>query len=535
MSWRSALRSNREALLAVGVLAAIAYGVLAFHLTLAGDDWSAVLDPQGKHQSFVSLGRWMTVLLWKIFGDGLFAPTFTLALFVAGAITGAFVLARTLGLEGRAEVFVFTSLFAFCPVLAEQAVFKSNHVSLGVGLLLASLAVALATSALRKRLAGAPGAWPAALGAAGLMTLAVGNQQSLLLFGLAGCAGAALAVRAEDSGRPALAFARAASLVYGLTCVLGGALYWVVTALVQAAVGVEPRTSGKYSAALIENGEQFARNLDRFSEHLFQFLVEPQHLWPGAAKAVFGALLAGAVYYTWKNARAAQRNSASEGLLRLALAATVLIAPWLLGLVRRPENSYRYTALLGLVPLYPITFALLMRARPGPRRRGQALVLAGAVVAMFVFQQNAASVATLTSNWRDLALSQRILARIEAHPAYASLPEEHEIVLVGQLPDADDGPPFSLRSRGPMDASVVQAAVYSEQPHRFRAIMAFCDYPNEGRTFSTLTAKTLQQLGPQRLAQVRAALRQARPWPAWEAVQFAGDRVFVVLQIPDGN
>jgi len=535
MTWRSALRSNREVLLAVGALSAIAYGILAFHLTLAGDDWSAVLDPRGKHQSFLSLGRWMTVLLWKVVGDGLFAPTFTLALFVAGALAGAFVLARTLGLEDRAEVFVFTALFTFCPVLAEQAVFKSNHVSLGVGFLLASLAVALATRALRRRLAGEAGAWSATAGAAGLMALAVGNQQSLLLFGVAACAGAALASRWDESRPSPGAFVRAAALVYGLTCVLGGALYWGATTAIQAVAGIEARSSGKYSAALIENSEQFARNLERLGDHLFQFLLESQHLWPGYAKVAFLLALGWTLLRTWKRPRSRSASPAPEALLLLALAALLLLAPWLLGLVRRPDNSYRYTALMGLVPLYPVAFALALRATPRGTHRTLALGLSGAVVAMFVFAQNAASVSTLTSNWRDLALSQRILARIEAHPDYASLPARHEIVLVGQLPAAEEGPPFSLSSRAPMSDSVVQAGVYREQPHRFRAIMAFCDYPNELRTFSTLSNKTFQQLSPQRLAQARAALRAAKPWPAWEAVQFAGDRIFVVLQVPDGN
>ena len=128
----------------LGVAALVAYGFSAFNLIVAGDDWFVLHEPSHEVDKFLSLGRWMAVLLWSLFFGGRFAPSVTVALLVTALIISAYASARILGIENRFHLFLFCAIWVFNPILAEQVNFKMNHVPLAVGFLATVLAFFLA-------------------------------------------------------------------------------------------------------------------------------------------------------------------------------------------------------------------------------------------------------------------------------------------------------------------------------------------------------------------------------------------------------
>ena len=62
------------------LLSIIAYGFLAFNLTLTGDDWVLIYEPMNHLGWFLLIRRWGNVILWFLFHNDVFAPALTLFL-----------------------------------------------------------------------------------------------------------------------------------------------------------------------------------------------------------------------------------------------------------------------------------------------------------------------------------------------------------------------------------------------------------------------------------------------------------------------
>ena len=91
---QAAVAANRAGIAGVVFLCLIAYGFLAFNLTLAGDDWRMVHDNKDHYALFLNVGRWAAVGLWQIFYENRFAPAATLFAALTLMTVGAVVCAR---------------------------------------------------------------------------------------------------------------------------------------------------------------------------------------------------------------------------------------------------------------------------------------------------------------------------------------------------------------------------------------------------------------------------------------------------------
>jgi hypothetical protein len=283
---------------------------------------------------------------------------------------------------------------------------------------------------------------------------------------------------------------------------------------------------------LVRDSAGIAAAVRRFASHFTQFAFAEQHLWPRGVKWVFLAVFLVYAGTLFKRAWMERGGRLLRTLTLTLILAGFLVAPWALGLVRTVD-SYRYTALLGLLPVYPIVFAQTLSLVARRTLRAGVLLGASWIVFSFIFFQNVAAIATHTTNQRDLAVAGRMLARLEAHPDFAEFAshERQDVFLVGRLTyDFYDDVPFQHVTQGPMRSSIVGCGVFNCQPHRFDSLMLFVDYPSR-RRYRVFDLKKLE--GTEDASAIARSVLGASEWPAPGSVLIADDRAFIVLQLPE--
>ena len=191
----------------------------------------------------------------------------------------------------------------------------------------------------------------------------------------------------------------------------------------------------------------------------------------------------------------------------------------------RKISAYRYNNLVGIDVPYAMVFALLFELAPDIRvRRGLAIV-AVAVLAIFIFEQNRASLTTFLLNRRDLAIAGRMLDRITANPAFAPYAAKGQAVIVFY------GAPFEVSPR-PFSAdeyilgAIDSCGVFNCQIDRATQAFGFIStnniryqtgvWPDIPTNITTEEKQLLEQ-----------RIKAAHPWPAPDAVIF-GTNVIVV-------
>ena len=538
---------QRYLLIALFLLSLVVYGFNAFNFLVAGDDWWRVVTPdEADWRRFVKLGRWMNVIFRDVlFGERL-VPSVSLFFCIAILILSGIVCSQLIGASTRFQSFIFSSLLILNPTLAEKLNYKMNLVATGFGIAFSTIALYLAY-----RVVVAPKVQDSklrtlthALLASLFLALAAGVQQTLFIFCLMIFVGSGIFLvttnmTVSSSGN---SIGRLVGS-YTAICALGLVQYFLITKSLQAVFHVpEGRHYGLLSS-LVSSGADMTRVWHRFGEYIDQFLFSDQHLWTKPAKFAFLGVL---VLYVltllrWLASRQGSSRSRKTGLLMLTILAVcgLLIIPWSLGLIRVP-NPYRYNALMGLLPLYPIVFTqTLSLSRSNPLKACVAL-LAIVVVAQFAYYQGVASLATYSTNKRDQFVAERIITRIESHSEYKELSkfDQHHVILVGDLTSAEpEGPPFAHNTEKPMDHSIVQCGVLNCQAKRFSTLVKLISYPEPTRNFVNFSGSSrlkaiIGELTASERQYLARTLRYAKPWPAYEAIQFLRNTVWVVLSTP---
>jgi hypothetical protein len=415
--------------------------------------------------------------------------------------------------------------------------FKINHLATGFGVLSAAVAVALSHSVVA--LDDRPLRHPANAGrlaaASVLLLLASSCQQSLFLFAVTVLLASAIHLVSTRPGPQRFtSSARRAALVYPVVLSTALIAYAITTVAVRYLLRLDAgdlKAQYAFSASLVRDSAGFAVSLRRFWDYFSQFAFAEQHLWPRGVKWVFLVIFLAYASLLFERSRMEPRGRLARTTTLVLLLGGFLVAPWALGLVRTPD-SYRYTALLGLLPVYPAVIAQTM-GLVGRRRLRIGLVLAASwILYGFVFFQNVAAIATHTTNQRDRAVAGRMLARLEAHPDFAAFAghERQYVFLVGLLSyDFHEDVPFQHLTRGPMGSSIVNCGVFNCQPERFEPLMRFVDYPSQ-RRYGELTLKHLERSKVS--SGTAASILAASEWPSPGSVLIEEDQAFIVLQLP---
>ena len=172
--------------------------------------------------------------------------------------------------------------------------------------------------------------------------------------------------------------------------------------------------------------------------------------------------------------------------------------------------------------------------------KGLLVVTGWMVVTTFVFYQSFASFKTYLINRRDLAVTERILTRVESHPDFfkeVSGPW-YAVFLVGDLSDfgASLTPPYGHVTKGPMSTSAIQSGIYDTQPNRFTFAVRqlsyrkrFCYILNHENMEEILEISWFKKAHIEHLYE---RWDEIEPWPAASSIVIDGDIVFVVLSKP---
>ena len=398
-----------------GLLIVAAYGAQMTHVILTGDDWEAVNTNQYQYDWLVSIGRWLSVLVYRASEDDRFAPSFTVMVLAGGYLVAALGLALCLGLRSVAAMLVLAGMLVTFPFNVEPFAFKLQHLNFALGLVLstvAGLTAILAHEAWED--AKGPRAGLLLLGSGTAFALAASVYQPMFLFGCAAVMVRLLAL-VDLSGKAAQARRWGIGVVAcGLTAAAGGLLlYAVLVGLSSRLTGVPLMADGPYAVvnALVGTWQELWGGLTFGGMVLGALLVDHLHLFPQVLKGGFYlvAAMVGLCYV--------RRTGAKPWFLRLAVFALVLaglmIAPMLLGMVTKLPY-YRPNNLAALAIPYAVMFALLVEYAQGTRWRPYVQGLAVVAVGMCAFQQSRASAGAMLQNQRDLAVVNRMLERIAA-------------------------------------------------------------------------------------------------------------------------
>jgi hypothetical protein len=155
-------------------IAILTYAVELSSFTLSIDEELHAFDAQ-PWRLWLGQGRWTMALLSYVFPPMAAIPFLPTAIFCAGLVLSALLLAGCLA-RSRAEAFAFVGFFVSCPVWLHIAEFNTLSWGFGAGLCLAAGSVALLHS----------GGYRASITAGVATSLALGIHQSLFALVLSG-------------------------------------------------------------------------------------------------------------------------------------------------------------------------------------------------------------------------------------------------------------------------------------------------------------------------------------------------------------
>ena len=439
--------------------------------------------------------------------------------------------ACTIAINSRSGFFLFVGLFVFSPLWAEHINFELNHASIGLGALFGSLAGFLSWRVVhqiqtRERSAAKIGA--RALTAAFLFSLSASCNQALALLGLMTFLLALLnrACQLESVPVTARVYIGAVGILFAVFGV--GLLLYAAEVTVARAIADVDSPEGYYGlrSSLVSTPEELAISLNRLGAHLYQFFFRGQHLYPFFTKV--SSLLGALTFLCIVMARVTHSGNVHRLIVVVTIALVIagfILTPWSLGVLRVPD-SYRYNGIVGASLIGAGFFALAVEHSKIPLIRSALQLLGIGVVATFVLQHNIANLTTHSLNQRDLAISHRILDRIESNENYRKVSRSQQIrVLTVGTPSVRNTRPFAtLPVSGPMDSSKVVCGIFNCQMGRLGNALAL--YSSDDIEYEVHHYDDTRALDEPQLKDV---IDQMQPWPTQSSVRFLDDGQILIL------
>jgi Glucosyl transferase GtrII len=520
------LLEERAVISIVVILSLCAYGFLAVQHTVAGDEWAAFHLTDYQDVWSIQIGRWMAPLVRHILADNALAPTVTLSIFIFGQLISFLICVRVIGLKDSFAVFGLLATTMFFPFWAEAVNFRLLHGQLALGLLFSVSYGAVGWRAFRFLACDRNlmvGILLTGLGAiffsfANSLYQGVGQFGLILIF--------AAAINRLVLAAPPIGAKQISVLVIVVAGIIlfGSAMYALEVAATQWIFKIPP-ASGDYalSESVVGTIPEMTENVRRALAYMGAFLFYPTHLFPISTKVIFLAVLTTVISTVIIFSQGAWLKF---GLALICLLG-IFAAPWAIGLVRTP-NSYRYLAIISASLCYGAIFGLALEHCRIPLIRGALQLGTIAVVLIFVFQQNMASVITFENNRRDVAVTNRLLARIENLPEYRLIDRSQPVTLVPVgTPQFYVGRPFAAPHRsGVMNDSIISCGIYSCQI--FRMSDAFVLLSADSVRYDVKPISAFDE-------PIRAEATGMPNWPGLGSVIFADKNVVLIKFGEDGG
>lgn len=526
LAMQRSLVAERGVLAYLMGLAALSYGFFAFNLTLNGDDWIFLFEPRARQDFFFSIGRISHDTLAKSLITPRFAPTISAAFLWTILVSCGLWIGKSFRIKNRMALFLVASLFALCPVWAEQMSFKDNHAAVGLAILLATTGYLMVMTRhdneTRENYFQHMTALSVILGISFTF-----HQMSALLFLTLCVAGGLVGFICHEVTTSRVVLTSVNCLV-----ATGGAVFVYILILLLAtqltAPGFVPE-SYDIERGRVSSLVDLSDTARRMRAHLVTFLFQDQHLWALPLKWIGLTFLCAILLKT------ARSLSLPRFGVILILFILLIMVPWLFGLIWTPDNAYRYNALLAVPVVYSTLAAVVFLLWPSGILHGVAMGLGAFLTFHFAAAQNVAGLAALTTNQRDLAVLERMVARVETHPSYADIDITRPLRIViayERFPDprlSKPSIPFEATGTGDtMRHSIVQCGIFLCQPGRASLALALIDhsYHDAGRSISVvLSFEDLPRLGVA-LGTV-ARVRNATTWPLPGSVIFEGNTALI--------
>jgi len=133
------IKNDKIFLIFYFILIIIAYGFHMFNLTLFGDDWEAIQYNGYQYNWVVSIGRWMELVVWKLFSDNYFVPVFSISFFMLSIYIMAKLFFNAIKIESKLTQYSFILLAALSPIFVEILSFKMLMINVSFGIIFAAL------------------------------------------------------------------------------------------------------------------------------------------------------------------------------------------------------------------------------------------------------------------------------------------------------------------------------------------------------------------------------------------------------------
>ena len=515
------------------LLSIVAYGFLAFNLTLTGDDWSLIYEPLGHVRWFLSIGRWGNVLLWLLFQKNIFAPALTLFMSCALFIFSGYTACKLLDIRNRFDRLLFISLFLFSPVLAEPFNYKHYHIGIGVSVFLTVLSLYFIRKVFEektnlKSIISSKYLIYSIL----MLTFSFGTfQGAALLFLCATFAFLLVRMLKEDKIQTLV---RVSLIIFsiGLISVF---LSLVITKIIQILYNITPTEEVYYEYSLVNSFSDIVFTVKRFLSYFHQFLFRDQYLWPLSIKVIFLIFLLTFLTSFILRLRKQTKFNIIKSLFFLLLLILFFVSPWILGLLRMPGNTYRYNALLGLIMVYPFIIIYTIKLVENTKLKFILRILSVYIVISFMLLQNVASLSTYTNNLRDLHMATNILSRVEM------LNENNDfkkLYIFGNVKDRTKYP-FRYEKIGkirPMNSSSLERSILNAQIFRLEHLMGLISFRDKedfiGVETNSITWEFLLRVTRSNDENKKKFLKEAQKsdiWPKKNSIVFIGEIVIVFL------
>ena len=455
----------------------LAYGFAMFNLVLVGDDWQA-LQANFQTDFVISIGRWMDAIIWYVANDDNFAAPLTLSVLAAAYFVFAAACCLCLGMKRRHSYLIFACVLLCFPFNAEPFAFKNMHLVFAFAVISATVSGIMMVRAY-ELLIGGQAAKSGALGAGAPAAFALSGAayqtHALLAAALVLARSVGMLREPRQGAQP-----RSIALLLGFSALIVGPgilLYFASAQVASRLTGIPLKAGGKYAIvdSFVTSWHELFRQI-YYGLILFRdLLFQTQHLFPLATKLVFLLMTAALVAVVafdfdnpsdfWQRKGTAARDGMMKAAVLVGVVALLFLAPLSLGALRQ-VSQYRYNNLIGVAVPYAIVFSMLFDILRDARFRMVVATMSIAVIAIFIFEQNRASITSFLLNRRDLTVAGQMLDRITADPAFAPFAAKGEatILFYGRRlenrilprPFSVDGipAPFDQRLRAPLIVSI---------------------------------------------------------------------------------
>ncbi len=427
----------------LGLLILAAYGIYLTNNLIIGDDWSLIKNPTFQ-LSAVNKGRWLRSLMRAAFSQGFPMPSPTLTLALLGCLVSAWIQASVIGLRKKSSIFIYVAVFVLYPIWTEPLIFNLMRGTIFVCTILSALCAWLIVPVYesfqeKKYLRAAL----LLVISAFLFSLAASGGQNFVFIGVETFLLALLAkiVRARREAAPPFRTFSGQFITLGMVVGLG-LVFYALEFVFSLNVFQIRETSTIYSTTgtLISSWADLVNSVNLFRKLLIQFLFEEQPFLPAFTKYVslgfFTTIPVLFTYWLITGRRQSRRNKIFLGLNFAFFFFLLLIVPFGIVLIRQTDIiiNYRYNAMLQLATLAAGSAALSIEfvQKYWWRRLYQALAFA--LIMVYAFQINKASMIIYYNNMRDFSIAERVVNRIELLPEYEQM-ENIRIIVIGFLND----------------------------------------------------------------------------------------------------